>query len=259
MLTVAVYTRDPLTPLDHLLRFTRAAGLAHVQLAWEQIVRARRAPNGPSAQRGADFSPCGASTRDSTPVLGNSDVNTILERLHQEGLEPVGVDATALDCLDDETFEKQIDDIREQMQTAGRLGTRHVTLSAGPRDPSNFSHVVRGLKHLAVLADRVGVGLSIRNVCDSSVEQPDDLHRLFHEVGAANLTLDLDMADFQAAVVNPYDAALSFAHRVTRVRACDVNLQATLTALQRDGFIGPVLVASEDGPAWAKRVISMDV
>ena|GEM_PF-6175615 len=254
-MTVAAYAKDPLTPLDGLLQFAKDTRLAHVHLAWEHIVRSPRSPNGSHARGAADFSPRGLSTRDSTPVIGNSGVNTILECLHGEGLELAGIDATALDGLDGETFKKQTDDICVQMRAAGRLGAGNVTLTAGPRDPANFAHVVDGLRRLTVLADRVGVALSIRNVCDSSVEQLDDLHRLFHEVGAKHLTLDLDMAEFQAAVVKPYDAAISFAYRVARIRVCDINLEATLATLQRDGFTGPVLVALEDGPRWAGGVI----
>ena len=254
-MTVAAYAKYPLIPLDDLLRFAKDAGLSHVQLAWEQIVRLPRSPNGSHAQEAADFSPRAPSPRDSTPVVGNSGVNTILECLHGEGLELAGIDATALDGLDDETFKKQTDDICMQMRAGGRLGAGHVTLTSGPRDPANFAHVVDGLRRLSPLADRARVGLSIRNMCDSSVEQLDDLHRLFHELGAEYLTLDLDMAEFQAAVVNPYDAAISFARRVARVRVCDINLEATLAILQRDGFTGPVLVALEDGRGWAGGVL----
>jgi sugar phosphate isomerase/epimerase len=236
LLAAAAYAQDPLTPLDDLLRFARDAGLAHVQLAWEQVARSVLTSGGGLSH------------------LHHPGLDALRERLGEAGLEPLGLDAAAFDALDDQTFERQTDDLYGQMRIAARLGAPHVTLTAGPRDPANFAHLVDALKRLTVLAERVGLGISIRNLCDSSVEQLDDLHRLFHQVGVRSLTLDLDMAAFQAAVVNPYDAAISFPGRIARVRVCDVNLSVTLAALQRDGFTGPVLVALDDGPAWAQDV-----
>ena len=227
LLSVSAYARDPLTSFGHLLSFANDAGLAHVQLAWEQVVRA-----GP----------------------GETAEAAVVRRLEEQRMQVIGLDATVLDCLDAETFETQTDNIYLQLRAAACLDAAHVTISAGPRGPANFAHVADALKRLTVLADRTGIGISIRNVCHSSVEQLDDVRRLFRLVGADNLTLDLDMAEFQAAVVNPYDAVISFPGRVARLRACDVNLPWTLTALKRDGFSGPVLVAVEDGLQWARRV-----
>lgn len=219
--TIGAYSRDPLRPLEDLLGFARQAGLAAVQLAWEQVAR--------------------AATRD-------ADAARLLERLRTASVELIGLDATALDCMDVETFERQTDDAYLQMQAAVRLGTTAVSLAAGPRGPVNFAHVVDGFKRLTVLAERLGVDISVRNRNHSSIEQLDDLHRLFHAVGAANLRLDLDLAEFQSAAVNPADAALSFPRRIARVRVCRPPLEATLAALRRDGFGGPILVAGEDGP-----------
>ncbi|MFH0982480.1 MAG: hypothetical protein V2A79_13220 [Planctomycetota bacterium] len=350
MLTVAAYTREPLTPLDDLLQFAGKAGLSYVQLAWEQLMH--------------------------TVVATHAGLDAILERLRENNLKPVGIDATALQALDDDTFYKQSDDLYVQMRTAARLGIRHITLTAGPRTPANFAYVVDALKRLSgapvtgastashvlnaplvgpegtkegspgrlpwvnvpldgsspggakeatppggasaappglekseatlsqgwrpgLLSDAPdgadgdrpghtlsthttstvgdaeaealdspaagmrnrlvglsGVLLSIRNMHDTGIEQLDDLHRLFHEVRDTPVTLDLDMAEFQSAAVNPYDAVLSFARRVARVRVCDVNLDATLAALQREGFAGPVLTALEDGETWTQTVIA---
>lgn len=257
MLTVAAYSKDPLAPLDRLLRFAKDVGLSHVQLAWEQIVRTRSTGMGFRNQRAADFGPRDPSMSDLAADSRVAGVKVVFKRLRREGLEPVGLDATALDCMDEETFAKQIEDIDVQMQTAERLGVGHVTIAAGPRDPSNFDHVVDGFRRLAVSVSRLGVGMSIRNLCDSSVEQLDDLHRLFREVGVESLTLDLDMAEFQTAAVNPHDAAVSFPGRIARVRTCDVNLEATLAALRRDGFTGAVLAAVEDGVPWSHKLIAI--
>lgn len=232
MLTVA-YAKDPLTPLDDVLRFATDARLSHVQLAWEQIARASSALPHAGPQGAAD-----AGT-----TSGAWDLAPIRDCLRNAGVQLVGIDATALDCLDDETFDRQFNDIRTQLETAAALRAGHFTFTPGPRSAANFAYLVAGLKRLTRLAEPVGVGCSIRNLRDSSVEQLNDLHRLFHEVGAANLALDLDMAEFQAAVVNPHDAAISFPGRISRVRVCDVNPEATFAALQRDGFTGPVLAA----------------
>ncbi len=242
MLTVA-YAKDPLTPLDDVLRFATDARLSHVQLAWEQIARVLSTPRDVKNKRAAGLSPRGRSTADAGTTSGAWDLAPIRDCLCNAGVQLVGIDATALDCLDDETFDRQFNDIRTQLETAAALRAGHFTFTPGPRSAANFAYLVAGLKRLTRLAEPVGVGCSIRNLRDSSVEQLNDLHRLFHEVGAANLALDLDMAEFQAAVVNPHDAAISFPGRISRVRVCDVNPEATFAALQHDGFTGPVLAA----------------
>ena len=234
MLTVAAYARDALAPLDEVLRFAQDAELAQVQLAWEQSVRAGAVLGGSCA-------------------LGAAGVDAVLERLRGAGVELVGIDATAFDCLDAATFERHLEDLGVQMRAAKRLGAGCLTITAGPRAPANFAHLADGLARLAGLADRLGVGVSIRNLNNSSVEQLDDVHRLFRGSGVEYLTLDLDMFEFQAAVVNPHDAAVCFPGRVARVRACDVNLQPALAALVRDGYAGVVLAAVEDGVAAAEE------
>ena len=244
MLTVAAYARDRLTLLDDLLRFTKDAGLTQVQLSWEQVARAEAVgKTSPSSPRSA----------------AETGFEGIVERLRSEEVEPIGLDAAVLDCLDDETFEKQMHDIRVQMQAARWINAGHISITAGVRDSTNFAYVARACRSLASRSGRGAFGVSIRNAEHSSVEQLDDLHRLFYEVGDNALTLDLDMAEFQAAVVNPYDAVISFPGRISRVRVCDVHLEVTLAALQRNRFAGPVLAAITDGPKWARRVTTIVV
>ena len=127
MLTVAAFARNPLTPLDDLLYFARDTGLSHVQLAWEQIVRATCAKNESLPKRTADFSPRVSSLTGSVAITYDSRVNATIERLRQEGMKIIGIDAAAFDCLDEITFKKQIDAVRIQMRIAERLGAPHLT------------------------------------------------------------------------------------------------------------------------------------
>ncbi|MCP4589284.1 MAG: TIM barrel protein [bacterium] len=234
-------------PVDDLLRLAGDAGLAHVQLSWEQV--ARRVP-----RLNPGGSPVEGSRRRIPEVVirghFGAGVDDLRDSMRSARMAVVGLDAATLDCMDEETFERQADELFDQMQVAESLGAAHISVSAGPRDPANFAFVVDILKRLAVMH---GVRLAVRNRCHSSVEQIEDLHRLFRAVGVDRLTLDLDAAEFQAAVVNPHDAVLSFARRTSRVRVAGADRGAIVESLERDGFSGPILIPMDFRTETAAR------
>lgn len=224
------YCEDQTLDAQELARFAGRAGIEAVHLHWEALHR----------------------------ILQKSNLNGLAwdEGFALEGSLPVGgIEVTPLTAERDDELDRQTDDIYMQMQVARRLGMSAVSVHGGARSAVAFEYFTAGLTRLALLAERLGLDICLCNRCDTALEQPLDLHRVFAEVQADNLKVDLDAAEFHRSSVNPCEAVWAFQQRVRKARLSDVaagrhvalgegeiNAAAVADALREVHFAGPILL-----------------
>jgi sugar phosphate isomerase/epimerase len=108
--------------------------------------------------------------------------------------------------------------------------------------------------------------LLVANARDSSVEQLEDLRRLFIELDHPGLSLALDAGQFQDAAVNPCDVLREFADRVGLIRVSDrlarrcvplgqgeMNVAAVIERACRSGYDGWLVVDPDVSEAREAR------
>lgn len=150
-----------------------------------------------------------------------------------EGVHLSGIDLSTLLIRSDKDLDDQTDDAYMQMRIARKLGLDRVTLFGGSRDTKAYDYLVAALLRLTTLADRLGLDMLLGNRSGTCLEQIDDVSRAISDVGAHNLHVDLDVAEFHIACVNPCDAFLAFGSRTACVRLS--NVHAGLPAALGDG------------------------
>ena len=167
-----------------------------------------------------------------------------------------GLDVSTLTIECDEELDARTDDAYMRMRVAHNFGLGCVTVFAGPRNAAAYDYLVAALLRLTTLADRLGLDVLLGNRGGSCIEQIDDVSRIFADVGAHNLYLDLNIVEFHAASVNPCDACLAFGSRVAGVRLSNVagGIRASLEKGEID--IGAVLRATERSECHCPFVVT---
>lgn len=175
--------------------------------------------------------------------------------LREAGLALATIELPPLDCLGRDAFERQTEDAYMRMQIADRLGAEAVTLVSAHSGSVGFDAMVDVVRRLAVLAERIGIRVFVRNVNGSSIEQPESVARLLSLVGSSAVAACLDNVEFQRAVANPADAVLVLSGHIGAVRLGDersgvpcaagqgaAHVEATVEAMREEAFDGFVLV-----------------
>lgn len=152
-----------------------------------------------------------------------------------DGVHLSGIDASTLAIQCDNDLDEYTDDAYMQMRMARKLGLSQVTLFGGSRDAAGYDYFVAALLRLTTLADCLELDLLLGNRRGTCLEQIDDILRVLGGVGAQNLFVDLDVAEFHLASVNPCDAFLAFGTQTTRVRLS--NLDGGVHTALADGEI----------------------
>ena len=187
----------------------------------------------------------------------------------QSGVEIAGIEVSPFTAECDDDFERQSDDIYLEMQVAKRLGLTAVSLDGGAKSAVAFEYLTPALTRLTVLADRLGLALCLHNRADTRLEQPIDLQRVFVEVAAENLSIDLDVLEFHRSQVNPCEAIWAFGERIKKVRLADtdagepvplgrgeINIEAVIEALKEAEFDGLFVLTLGDDAGAVERLRS---
>jgi sugar phosphate isomerase/epimerase len=180
-----------------------------------------------------------------------------------------GIEVSPFTAERDDDFERQSDDIYLQMQVAKRLGLTAVSLDGGAKSAIAFEYLTPALKRLTGLADRLGLALCLHNRVDTRLEQPIDLQRVFVDVAARNLSIDLDVLEFHRSQVNPCEAIWAFGERIRKVRLADtdagepvplgrgeINIEAVIEALKEAEFDGLFVLTLGDDAGAVERLRS---
>jgi sugar phosphate isomerase/epimerase len=158
-------------------------------------------------------------------------------------------------------------DVAAWVGTASPAVAPGVCVAASNADALRLADVVPAIARLAGVAKEFGLSFRIRNRRDSPVEQLDELHVLFRDARADNLSLDLDVGEFHSSAINPCDAVLSFSGRIGQVRLTDrrrhtrvplgqgqVNVPAVLESLAEERFDGTIAIPLENRPDAAEQL-----
>ncbi len=163
-------------------------------------------------------------------------------------------------------LDAQLERIRPALDVAAHCGAA-LSIEAGPQTAAAWGCLPAGISELARSAERLGVDVLLHNRCGTRLEQPMDLHRVFVEVDASNVMLDLDVAEFHLACVNPVDPIRGLERRIGSVRLSNViahrpaplgrgeiDVRAVLRSLREAGYTGPIILAAGAGEDAAERL-----
>ena len=126
------------------------------------------------------------------------------------GLKVVAMDVSAITAEYNDELKRQIEEIAGRMESAKALGITAVSIEGGAPSAVAFQFLVTGLRDISQLAKDLDLDVWLHNRCGTRLEQPLDLHRVFVEVHAENLKIDLDVAEFHRSSVNPCEPVWAF-------------------------------------------------
>ncbi len=192
----------------------------------------------------------------------------------QQAREPVagvkvsGVDLPALTAQRREDFERQVDEIAARMKAASRGGVGVVSIEGGARNAAVLEFLTTGLRRLTTLANELGLVMHVRNRYGTRLEQPLDLHRVLADVGAHGLMVELDVAQFHRASVNPCEPICGLenriggvrlsnvkAHQLTAMAAGEIDMPTVVEALRTVDYGGPFVLLLGDDDGAKERLI----
>jgi len=107
------------------------------------------------------------------------------------------------------------------MEWARAVGSTSICLATGQRRGQPWTILSEGIQELLPAADDHGLDVHVLNARDTTIEQIEDLRRLFADIPHPSLRLALDIGAFHASAVNPRDVLAEFADLVGCIRVSD--------------------------------------
>lgn len=202
--------------------------------------------------------------------LSSRQLNRIRDLDRFQGAGPIaGLEATPLTGDSREEMARQVVAVTRDLHAAGRFGLDGVGLYTGAPTPAAFEFLADGLTRVTRAARVLGLRVRLRNRGGTRIEQPQDLHRLFWDVRADNLALDIDVAEFHRSSVHPCEPIRAFEGRIDCVRLAnidagrpaglaegEIDIRSVVDALRDASYRGPIvlqLAADERAAARLER------
>ncbi len=140
-----------------------------------------------------------------------------------EGFNVVSVDVSPITAEDNHQLDQHIDLILRQLRYARSLGVDAVSIMGGRPSPAAFEFLSAGLRRLTCEAEASGLRVHLRNRYATRIEQPIDLSHILTEARSECLKLDIDIAEFHRASVNPCEPIWAFEGRIGCVRLANIS------------------------------------
>ncbi|MBP7935042.1 MAG: TIM barrel protein [Phycisphaerae bacterium] len=145
----------------------------------------------------------------------------ILPWLQSANLHLSGVDVGTFDAAAKADVTATITRIQTRMEWARAVGSTNICLGTGERRGQPWTILSEGIQEILPAANDHGLDVHVLNARDTTIEQIEDLRRLFADIRHPRLRLALDIGAFHASAVNPRDALGEFADLVGCIRVSD--------------------------------------